>query len=261
VSAITDSVGNSITLPAGWEYTFVARLNETVIGVSPGAVAGDGTAYFGLAGGDNYIEIFADNYAGGGGTAQASPIAGTGYNDGTRILAANVSSIFSGSSFTTSTATDDLDNFVNNDYPALDTREGSGSITLDAVVNFAHTSYFPTFTAPVVLTLVMNFPTNLVIPFNQVDPAERFLVGTTTTGVGGVPTLAGAGAPGHATWGIGTINADPTTGSGGPSVQEQFDSSTTFDLVPEPASLAIWGLLLIPGVGTAIRRRRRARLA
>ena len=102
---------------------------------------------------------------------------------------------------------------------------------------------------------------NQKLPFEEAEPSSRFLVLSAGTSNGALEILSGAGAPGHATYGIGTINGGLPIGPGmgGPSVQFQADVNSSFvrvrNVVPEPATavLALGGMM-----GLALRRRRQA---
>lgn len=233
LGTLIDNHSNAVSIPelgTSRQVTFVARFSEAVTGacIGPDSISVQSSA----APGDNYVEIFADKA-----TNVVSPRAGTGYNSGTRILAATVDTLFSTFSQGLNTGFGILDNHGANTYngalnspgPALYSMTGVGSVVFAATINFVDNNYFPDLQPGVSVKWTTNAAANLVVPFNQVDPAARFLTSTTTTAVGAAAILAGAGNPFDPVFGIGEVNAVPLDQGGGPCVQEQHDASSTFD--------------------------------
>ena len=229
LGTLIDQDSHAIAIPGGRQITSVARLPQKVTSVNIGADAIN--SQFSGAPGDSYIEIFTNP------VHVANPLAGTGYNVGTRILAASIDTLFSTFSQAINASVGILDNHGVNDYdgvlnapnPALFSLTGTGAVVFSGVVNFVDNDYFPTIHPGAGVKWTMNNPANLVVPFNQVDPAARFLTDTTTTAVGAVAIPAGAGNPFDPVLGIGVLNTGPQEFGGGTCVQEQQDASTSFD--------------------------------
>jgi hypothetical protein len=171
----------------------------------------------------------------------ANNLAGTGFNQGTLILAGKPSttapSIGIYSLSTTAAGnpvTTPFDQFVSNHYPAVSTVAGSGSAMLSADVTFFDPAFFKT---PI---SQLTFNSSLVTPFDQVSPSALF------TG------LPGGGAP-NVIPNIGTVN-----GLNGTDFQFQADSNFSFtaSAVPEPASIiqASLGLFAVLGLAAWMRK-------
>jgi hypothetical protein len=253
--------------PVGREFTIVAGFREKVLNVDF-SVPGTVTATFGLVNSaPNFLEIWT-------GAVNANDLLGTGFNDGTRILAANINGVdqsdFSATVGLGPTApTQRFDNRGADNYSGIRTVVGNGKTGLNATVTTFDANYFTGFSLAglnVTFELFADFPTNLTVPFEAVNPSSQFV----KAGGGAAPVVDGAGA---STWSgapftstvlsnssIGLVNG-AFTGQGGPDVQFQADASTTFDLVaiPEPASVAVWGI----GASLAllVGRRRAAKRA
>lgn len=237
----------------GGNLTTVVGVSETVLSLT-GSPGGGSTATFGLnaAGTVNYVEIFAN-------AALGSDLAGTGFNAGTRVFAGTITALNTLAPFQTGVSpVQDLDQNGADNYPNVDTLPGGGQIRILGNVTFFDPNYF---VPPAGETLdTFAFDAQLTSPFLNVDPSARFLTGTTTTAVGGVPQFAGAGTS------LGAINlAAPP--NGGPDTQFQAVgniSLTTRQLpppppdnfIPEPVSMASFGVLCLgSGLMGAIRRR------
>jgi len=171
----------------------------------------------------------------------ANNLAGTGFNQGTLILAGKPSitaaSIGVYSLSTTSTGspvTTPLDQFISNHYPGISTVAGSGSAMLTADVTYLDPAFFKT---PI---SQLHFNSSLVTSFDQVSPSALFA---------GLP---GGGAP-NITPDLGTIN-----GFNGKDFQLQADANFSFtpSSIPEPASIiqASLGLIAVLSLAAWVRR-------
>lgn len=243
------TAGGTSFAPAGWEITIVAKFNEQVTGVLGNLAAFE---VVNVIDDPNYIEIYAHRI-GDAGTSVASNLDGTGFNDGNLIL---TGSITGGTSlFSVNPANiQNLDNNGTDNYPTIDSvTSTNGSITVQSFdVNV--TGFDPAYFLSSLTSLSLDFVGTAQLPYTNLDPSARFLVGSNGTADGYAPVLAGAGAPLDPVTGIGPIN-----GLSGPSVQFAVDGNSSIDGVsnpiPEPATAAM-GLFGLAGLALAARRRR-----
>ena len=124
-----------------------------------------------------------------------------------------------------------LDQVGANNYPGVLTHQGNGSNTLNINVTFADPNFFLTNVTGLVIDA--NDTGNLAAPFRQANPAA----------------LVGGQAPVR---GTGNVNGGdcPTTCD----FQFQTDNATTFNVAPEPGSLALIALGLFSLGGLARNR-------
>jgi hypothetical protein len=232
-----DSVRNNLNqtiVPAGlnttYEVTVVGSLTEVVTSVSGGPPA---SATFALAAAqrpNSFIEIW--EHAG----LTSNPLAGTGFNTGTRILSAapNAAIANSGNFSFASPQPGTLpafDTFNPANYPGVTSVVGSGSANITGSVNSLNPAFFPGAT----FNTVSFSPIGNATPFDQIDPSHLFAA------------LANGVAPSFAP-NVGTVNGAPTP-PGGPDFQFQAIAQNGFGSVPEPASIS---LLSMGGVGLLI---------
>jgi len=253
IAAITS--GGFANLPSGADYTAVFGITERVTGAAGIAGTGNAVATFGLAPTQtvNYFEIWQ------GGTA-SNNTTGQGFNGAggaTLVLAGTITSLTTtGNIVSNATTTPPLDQFGTNDYPGNNTTLINGSFSLSGNITSANAAYFG---GANLVGTTFNITTNVADPFQQVNPSAAFLINTTSTAGSGVAPTAGAGLGTQATGaGIGSIN-----GANGNSAQVQNDASIVFGPagtnVPEPASLAVFGLMA--GMGGLVYRRRAVKQA
>lgn len=229
---LTYGIGGS-SAPAKKEFTIVAGFREKVTGIAP-----DGTATFDFVAGEpNFLEVYFDD-------VNANDLAGTGFNNGTLILSANVTGITSSNFKPDPTVVSELDGFGADDYVGLETIKGGGGTNLTAAVSFVNPDFFYGASMAglnVTFKLDSPFEGTQGVPFDVVNPSARFV-----KAAGGVaPVLDGAGLYVNdlVSPSLGAVNGS-FTGTGGPDVQFKSDSNQSFQItaVPEPASLAIWAL-------------------
>lgn len=287
----------ALDVPGGFEITVVAKFQEVVQAISfPDPMnLSKVNATFAQAPvqTNNYFEVYFDNNP----LTKANDLQGTGFNDGKLIAKGVVNVISSAINITDnpSPLNPNLDQFGSggsgpapagqDNYPGIDTVKAGGNTELNAVANitFVDKNFFVD--QPTALSFVL-FNTNLALPFGQIDPSARFVMGENVTGLGtagpasalagaGVSDALGAGLTNNpaSPFFIGSRNGDVIStgytnaglgliipgGLAGPSFQLQADANNTFlqtpGVVPEPAT-AVLGLMALAGL--AARRRQNA---
>jgi len=222
---------NGVTVaPAGlnstFEITAVASVTKVVasVGVN-GQTTTVVTANAAVQSPYSFFEIW---YQAG---PNSNSLAGTGYNDGQRIMLATPTSSAPPGTFTfLPQSLDTFDQFGANDYPGIQSVVGSGGDAYDHAVN----SFDPSFFLDAIQT--MSFNTSLITPFKEQNPSHLF-VGVAG---GGAPTIIPL---------IGTIN-----GASGPDIQLQADGNVTFTAIPEPTLAAGVGATVVLSLLSSRRR-------
>jgi hypothetical protein len=230
LAALDDSAGNVITgLGLNSKYEITAVLRTTVVAINPPPALVFQQAPVQTV---NFLEFWYDATP----ATFANDLAGTGFNDGTLILSANVSRLFGSFAVATTVPPQTFDQHGANNYPGLTTVMGAGGVSMQANV----TSYDSTFflnAPPSDIKLVFANASD-ILPFLAVDPSGLFA---------GLP----GGVPPAVVPAIGPIN-----GLSGPDIQIQSDANAQF-IIPLPsaawAGMSLLGLLGVARLRKAMR--------
>jgi hypothetical protein len=229
LAALDDASGNVITgLGLNSKYEITAVLRATVQAVNPPPALVFTQAPVQTV---NFLEFWYDATP----LTFANDLAGTGFNQGTLILSANVTNLF-GSFAVAPFPGQAFDQHGLNNYPGVTTVLGAGGVSIQANVN----SFDPTFfvDAPPNDIQIVFANASDILPFTAVDPSHLFA---------GLP----GGVPPAVVPAIGPVN-----GQSGPDIQIQSDANAQF-VIPLPsaawAGMSLLGLLGVARLRKAMR--------
>lgn len=152
-----------IALPAGTEFTMVSSHGLVV------SVSGPGFASYSYdPTQDSYFEMWV-------GAPNSNPLAGTGYNDGKRIMYGKVTNAAGNFlNFGNVVQFDQFPSPADNNYPGQITVDGVGGASISVQILAADPDYFPGMTPQVIDTVKAFFNGVVKLPFNEVDPSGLF---------------------------------------------------------------------------------------
>lgn len=219
-----------------YEWTYVFGAQEFAFTTNLGPIS---TAYFQtVAGGDNFFSVY---YS----AKNSSDVNGTGFTDGTLVMAGTIRpddiNALAGLFTRTNPALVALDQNGTDNYPGIQSTQGTGATKLTADLGYVNTDFIKTQVNELVLTL----DTFNSQPFDKVDPSSCFTDGSGNAVNGAGPNTTG----GACLSSIGAIN-----GESGPAIMFQTRATVDFNYVPEPGSMALAGAGLLSLLG--LRRKR-----
>ena len=223
VSEISTMLGYDI------EITYVMGFGEYISGSYPGGTFD--TFAFDPTNPTNFFQIYLDT------TPDADPLEGTGFNDGTLIAWGNV--VSSNGFFTmTDSQSQNLDQYGDDDWNGQQSVAGGGYSDVTTVSGPLHfnTDYF--INLPPTYSLIFSETSYAHLPFDGANPSRSFWDGS-----------------GYITPDLGTINGLPQS-TGGTDILIQIGGTSSIKVVPEPATMLLFGTSLLGLVGIGRRKLR-----
>jgi hypothetical protein len=212
----------------GYELTTVVGFGEKGYSTNAGQNA---NFTLDLANPTNYVRFYADA------AQNSSDLAGTGFADGNLVLTGRVISMIASNFGANLTAPPvRLDGFGADNWGGQLSVSGTGSTAITIQV----LSYDNTFILNPnldYLHMLVNFNTSNNLPFLQTNPAQSMFDGTGQLNTVGT---------------LGFVN-----GVVGPNMLFQADGNSSFEIVPEPSTIALLGLGLAGMAGLRYRRARK----
>lgn len=214
LGSVIRSDNTLVSPPSTTEFTFVTGFAEAVAYADGTNLLLEFDATQQLP---NFFEMWVDS------PADSTPLAGTGYNNGKRILYGVITS--ASGNYSGGAPIQALDQFLANNYPAISTITGSGSTQLTGVVIGADPDYFPGLTPAMLNDFKVFFNTSSVTPYRQVDPSANF-VGSDAGWDGSSPP------PANVAMNVGVVNGGPQSEATRNFIL-QADANQAFDIGEE----------------------------
>lgn len=225
---VLDSSTSGLPLNTPGVFTVTGSVYETV------SLTTAGTVVFSLAPGATTFNIYY-------GVSSPNSLAGTGFQSGTLVYSGTIASSAGNFSDQPGSPVAAFDPANPDAYPGKQAVLGTGQTALTIKETSYDSSFFKTYLTGSTLNLTISTDTQFVTA--GADPSKQFFSGHTSN----LPTINGALTP-----------AD--TGSTPYDIQFQTNGSGSFQVVPEPASVAMT-LMGLVGVGVASYRSRRKNVA
>jgi hypothetical protein len=211
----------------------------------------------------SFFEMWFDSpiQAGAVGSVPSDDLLGVGFNDGKLILTGSLSSGDS-SFFVPSFAGPfpAMDGFGIDDYPLIDSIDGSGSSSdLAGAVSGTHPSFFTGLLPPAFISLVITDSLQEV-PYDSVNPSDKWVLLPSGAVLPGLAPNASSGTVDTGPDTVALLNTvGPLNGASGPDFAQESDAQTELKVaqagVPEPSTL----LLSLVGAGALGLRQLRGR--
>lgn len=237
------TVNNTGAAGTNDSLTLVLGFRETITATSFNPASNTGNFEFAFVpGGDNFFEIYAN-------TVPGTALTGVCFVCGELVMSGSILPDNFVSTFAAvGGALQNLDQVGTDNYPTVDTIIGNGPVDIVGGIEFYDTAYFNGLNGRTINFAFANADTAL--PFGEVNPSACFFA-TAQTGTLINPTCTDGFV------GVGSVGTQ--NGLNGQNIMFQADGNNSFETVPEPASLALFGLGLMGSAAAARRRMKRAK--